>query len=511
MSGGANEVELKLAIDGVFSLPDLTDDQAVDDVRQDPSQDLWATYWDTADLRLARHGVTLRRRTGEPTGPQWTLKLPLPATAADAANGDGFMARREIEMDGPADDVPERAADLVTAYTRTAPLTAIAELRTRRQIWSLLDGEGRVVAELDDDEVSVMEHGRTISRFRELELESRGLDDAGLQRIADLLRSAGAVDAEPIPKVVRALGPAATAPADAVVQEIGPDRTAGEAVRAAMTEAVERIVRNDAGMRIRDAESLHQARVGLRRLRSHLRLFKPLVDEKWADELGSELRGLGRELGEVRDLDVLIARLEQLTADLRPVIDPLLEDLAARREARQRALLERLRDQRYAALLERLVAASAAPLLTRAASSPAGSALPPLFEAAWKRLAQHAGQMSTAWFNADFHELRIRAKRARYAVDAIKPALDESKADGADAMRKRLASLQALLGEIQDAATSREEILAAAARHPENGPFNLAAGITLEREFQRAAAARAAVPDAWLELRRPKLRRWART
>lgn len=509
MSDGANEVELKLAIDGAFSLPDLTDDQAVDEVRQDASQDLWATYWDTADLRLARHGVTLRRRTGEPSGPRWTLKLPLPASDADATNGDGLLARQEIEMNGSADKVPERAADLVTAYARTEPLTEIAKLRTRRQIWSLLDGDGRVVAELDDDEVSVMEHGRTISRFRELELESRGLEDADLQRIAGLLRSAGAVDAEPIPKVVRALGPAATAPADAVAPEIGPDRTAGEAVRAAMTEAVDRIVRNDAGMRIRDAESLHQARVGLRRLRSHLRVFKPLVDEQWADGLGSELRGLGRELGEVRDLDVLIARLEELAADLRPVIDPLLDDLGRRREARQRALLDRLRDDRYAALLERLVAASSAPRLTRAASGPAGSTLPPLFDAAWKRLAKHADQMSSTWSDADFHELRIRAKRARYAADAIGPALDESKADGADAIRKRLAALQTLLGEIQDAATSREEILAASARHPENGPFNLAAGITLEREVQRAAAARAAVPDAWRELRRPKLRRWA--
>src|SRR5919106_6245219 len=142
-------------------------------------------------------------------------------------------------MDGRADKVPDRAIDLVTAYARTAPLTEIAQLRTRRQVWALLDTDGRVVAELDDDEVSVMERGRTISRFRELELESRGLTDDDLGRIAELLRSAGAVDAEPIPKVVRALGPAATAPADAVAPEIGPDRTAGEAVCAAMTQAVD--------------------------------------------------------------------------------------------------------------------------------------------------------------------------------------------------------------------------------------------------------------------------------
>ena len=53
MTDEPNEVELKLAIDGAFSLPDLTENGTVAEVRQDESQDLWATYWDTADLRLA--------------------------------------------------------------------------------------------------------------------------------------------------------------------------------------------------------------------------------------------------------------------------------------------------------------------------------------------------------------------------------------------------------------------------------------------------------------------------
>jgi CHAD domain-containing protein len=508
MSDGT-EVELKLAIHGAFSLPDLTADEAVAEVRQEASLDLWATYWDTSDLRLARHGVTLRRRTGEPSGPRWTLKLPLPSPEGGSTDGDAILVRQEIEMRGAADKVPSRAADLITAYARTASLSEIAKLRTRRAVWSLLDADGRVVAELDDDEVSVMEHGRTISRFRELELESHGLGDAELQRIAGLLRSAGAVDAEPIPKVVRALGPAATAPADATSPPIGPDGTAGEAVSAAMTEAVDRVVRHDAGVRVGDAESLHQARVGLRRLRSYLRVFRPLLDRHWADELRTELRGLARQMGDVRDLDVLIERLGTITADLHPVIDPLIEDLARRRAACHAELIERLRDERYAALLERLVASAAAPRLVRAATGPVGPTLPPLFRSAWKRVAVHADTMSSEWTDADYHQLRIRAKRARYTADAIGPALDESRREGADAIRKRLAGLQTLLGELQDAANAREEILAAAARHPDDGPFNLAAGITLEREAQRAAAARSDVPDAWRKASRPKLRRWA--
>ena len=41
-----------------------------------PDQQLRATYYDTADLRMARNGVTLRYRTGEAETPRWTLKLP---------------------------------------------------------------------------------------------------------------------------------------------------------------------------------------------------------------------------------------------------------------------------------------------------------------------------------------------------------------------------------------------------------------------------------------------------
>ena len=295
---------------------------------------------------------------------------------------------------------------------------------------------------------------------------------------------------------------------DTVPPATGPDRSAGAAVRAALTEAVDRIVQHDVGMRAQDVESLHQARVGLRRLRSHLRLFAPLLDGPWSESLHAELRGLARQLGEVRNLDVLIDRLGSIVVDLRPVVDPLLDDLATRRDADRRALLELLGDERYSALLERLVAAAAAPPLLSSAGRPAGSTLPPLFNAAWRRLAKHGDRMNADWTDADYHELRIRAKRARYAAEAIGPALDGSRRRGADAIRKRLSALQTLLGELQDSATSRAEILAAAARHPDNGPFNLAAGVTLEREALRASAARRAVPDAWREVRRPKHRSW---
>jgi CHAD domain-containing protein len=60
-----------------------------------------------------------------------------------------------------------------------------------------------------------------------------------------------------------------------------------------------------------DAEPLHQARVALRRLRSAFSLYKPLLaGDGTAELLGAEARWLAAELGEVRNIDVLIPRCD---------------------------------------------------------------------------------------------------------------------------------------------------------------------------------------------------------
>ena len=76
------EVEHKLRVHGLFELPDLTAAGCgVARVEPQPTLRLTAAYFDTADLRLARHKVTLRRRDGgEDDG--WHLKLPADDAAA---------------------------------------------------------------------------------------------------------------------------------------------------------------------------------------------------------------------------------------------------------------------------------------------------------------------------------------------------------------------------------------------------------------------------------------------
>src|SRR5919197_5719268 len=74
------ELELKLAVDEPFRTPPALAPGTADvaGMEELPALDLRATYYDTQDLRLARHGITLRYRTGEGAGSGWHVKLPDP-------------------------------------------------------------------------------------------------------------------------------------------------------------------------------------------------------------------------------------------------------------------------------------------------------------------------------------------------------------------------------------------------------------------------------------------------
>ncbi|MDQ1462768.1 MAG: hypothetical protein QOI08_4252, partial [Actinomycetota bacterium] len=69
-------------------------------------------------------------------------------------------------------------------------------------------------------------------------------------------------------------------------------------VRRAFRQSYERLVAHEAELRVGDdPESVHQARVATRRVRSDLRTFQPFLDKQWSADLGADLRWLGSELG----------------------------------------------------------------------------------------------------------------------------------------------------------------------------------------------------------------------
>ena len=495
------EREVKLSAAPGFTIPAL--DGLVDGatVAPLPVRTLEAVYYDTADLRLARWGVSLRHRTGDGTG--WTVKLP------EGDHGPALV-RREVPFAGGPGEPPAPAVDLVRAYVRSARLLPVAHLRTLRRGVEVRDGEGQRLVEVVDDEVTVLDGDRVAARFREVEVEAGERAPADLLTdVVGRLRQEGAGAPDPMPKIVRALGSRAAAGPEVAVPPLAPDPTGAEVVRAAIAASVSRVLVHDAGVRLGDdPEDVHQARVGTRRLRSDLRTFRPLLALDWAEGLRHELRWAAAALGAVRDADVLTERLRAQAASL-PEVDaarfaPVLRRLADEREAARGELLAALATDRYVALLDRLVEAAAAPQLSPEAEAPARKTLPPLVERQWRKLAKAVDRLPADPSDDELHDVRILAKRARYAAEAAAPAMGKP----AKRFAAAVAAVQGVLGDHHDAVVAEAWLRGAV----EQADVAQALALGELIAVQRAAAGhcRQEWRSAWKAANRKKLRKWLR-
>ncbi len=282
---------------------------------------------------------------------------------------------------------------------------------------------------------------------------------------------------------------------------------AGDVVRIALASSVARFDANEPVLWTdRDPEALHQARVATRRLRSDLGTLHDFVDAKWAMHLRAELRWLGAELGGVRDIEVLHARLT-LHAALLPDADAhaahvVLRRLDADSAAARTELLVALRTARYAQLHRALHDAVVSPRLTAAATARAVDALPDAVRPTWRRLRRAVEGLETVPSDAALHRVRIRAKRCRYAAELAQPVIGKPARDLASAV----ARVQDVLGEHQDAVVADSWLAKTA---PEcSAPAAYALGMLAEIERSLSVRARAALADAWEAARDRRLRAW---
>ncbi|TMD08654.1 MAG: CYTH and CHAD domain-containing protein [Chloroflexi bacterium] len=488
------EREVKLGAGPGFHLPEL--EGVADGVAAAPTEALRleTVYYDTPDLRLARWGCSLRHRAGE----GWTLKLPT------SGSGD-LLERPELEFAGPARRPPAAALRVVRAYLRKARLEPVARLSTLRHRVRLTGNGGKRVAEVVDDEVSVLDGRRVAARFREIEVELLNGGTALVDPLLARLRSAGAGAPDPTPKHVRALGPRAAAPPEVAVPDPRRSEPAGDSVRRAIAAAVVLLMKHDPLVRLGgDPEHVHQARVATRRLRSHLRTFDELIDPDWIAPLRDELHWLGGELGAVRDGEVLLDRLRGRVAELpendRRLGQALTNRLAAQVDSARSRLLEALDSDRYVDLIERLVEAANAPKLLPGADQPAADVLPALAAQPWDRLRAAVRLLPPDPVDTELHQIRILAKRARYAAEAAEPVL------GAEAGKfaRAAADLQTVLGELQDSVTAQAWLRDAGG----SGRRAFVAGELSALEEAAAARARKEWPKAWRALDKKKLRSW---
>ncbi len=452
--------ELKFEVEPGFALPELGG-------RPLPRRTFTTTYVDTADRRLLRAGITLRRRVENRAG-LWYLGLP-----AD----DG---RIELEGRGGPTKPPPTFIDLLAAALRRgATLEPVARLRTRRDAIAVGPRADRVDVVVDTITVVGARSGWT-----EVGAEAVSGDGAELSAIGKALRKAGATRATTGSQLDRALG---TPPAP-------PE--AGDALgrlRTLLLKQYDAIVANDPGVRLgEDSEALHQLRVATRRSRALLRAGRGLIASGWAEPLRAELKWLGGLLGPVRDLDVLLEHLDSEAATLEQddarAFRRLRARLVSERTRDRNVLLDAMRSERYFRLLD---------ALAEATEAPAGEDPKPLAEIAGRaftKLRKAAKELPRRPTDEELHAVRIDTKRARYAAELAAPDLGKKGVKFVD----RAKVLQDVIGDHQDAVVAEDRLRELALRG--GGKTGLAAGRLVERQRQRKREARRAFPDAWQKL-----------
>lgn len=275
-----------------------------------------------------------------------------------------------------------------------------------------------------------------------------------------------------------------------------------EAAASVAATGARRLLEREAGVRRdEDPEDVHQARVATRRLRADLRSLRPVLDRPWTDRVRGELRWLGSLLGEVRDLDVLAARVADDLATLgdrdRRIGVDILVVMRELRDQRQLELVDAMSSSRYRALLEDLVAAAERPPLDSDVD-PEGNGRRLLRRAsrtAWRRTERTARSLDPDAPLAEVHELRKRTKRVRYAAQLSTPVFGRP----ASRLASRLGDLQDHLGELNDAVTLAAWLDLEAGRRLD-APAAYLAGRIAERQEQIIATERVAWRGTWSKI-----------
>ncbi|MGB8861842.1 MAG: CYTH and CHAD domain-containing protein, partial [Ilumatobacteraceae bacterium] len=498
------EIERKLEVPARFRVPALRGAAGITEVIPLPTLRLIAVYYDTDDLRLARHHVTLRRRTGGGDD-GWHLKLPHTDNAT----------RDEVQLPlHTTGNPPPQLATMVLGITRGAALRPVATLRTERRPQLLQGEDGQPLAELTDDRVTVVIDGQVSGRFREMEVEAAtGRTAADLDPVVHAVVAAGATESGFASKAARALGPRAAEPPDiAATPPVRRRDPAGAAVKALIAQNAAAFVHQDLRVRRNLPDAIHQMRVAARRLRSVLKVFSPLLEPEWSTALRDELAWIAGQLGGARDREVLegrlLAGLEQLAAggvrDTPKAATVVRRELELDQDEATKQVIEAMGSLRYLALLDALVDAARSPRLTAAADATSARALPPMMTATWKRLSRAVRKLSVEGADDAWHQARIRAKQARYAANSLVLVFGTP----ARRMAEQLEQVTELLGRHQDALIAAEAARSLAEGRGVGGRAGYVLGLLHGEQLAEARAIRRQFDGVWQEVARPKWRRW---
>jgi inorganic triphosphatase YgiF len=427
-------------------------------------QRLTSVYYDTPDFRLHQAAVTLKVcRAGR------RVVQTVKAGGAPTVLLDRPEWQREIK--GLRPDLAATADTPVPPLLNgegADALRPVFQTRVRRSHYRLERRGGHVDVALDQGEVDT---GRAQAPVCELAIE---LADGDIGSVFDLAREVAELGA---------LHPSAKTKPDRGYELLGNGTEAGRAaiqyaseagtgaaLRAIARACMAQLVANEHGTLARDAHALHQMRVAIRRLRAAISLFSAIVAGDDTERIKGELKWLSHALGPARDADVFIAEVLAPQRKAKPD-DPgiawLLEEFEEARAAGYARGHEAIRSPRYRNLVIDALEWIEAGQWTRTAGDlqrlqreqPVAPFAADELQRRHKKLRKSGKKLRR--FDAEKrHELRIRAKKLRYAMEFFAAAFPGKKsAKRRKAALSALRSFQDALGALNDVAT-REKLAA---------------------------------------------------
>jgi CHAD domain-containing protein len=290
------------------------------------------------------------------------------------------------------------------------------------------------------------------------------------------------------------------------------DQPAGRVFAMLLDAHLQSFREREAGVRSgADPEDLHQFRVALRRARALLAVGHRVFPEEERALLSALMEQFATLTSDVRDLDVLLEGYDERVDELTPRLQlgaPELELRLRARLSRSRAeLLEAIDGDMYPVLLRRWQTLASVYRVGGGepgpdARRPTGEVVDELLAHEDRRVRAQARRARRSDDVAEWHRLRKRVKRYRYAVTDVSPLCAHGRPKR---LARELARLQDRLGELQDGVAIAEVLEVEGTRG--GGAAALTAGALIERTVVAAADDRDRALAAWRRFDRQKLRR----
>jgi triphosphatase len=468
------EVEWQLASSDLAAVRRWLDEQhTIDGLVLAPQSTLqiFDTYFDTDDWRIFRAGFALRVRS-EDGRSEATLK-------SLHAGQDAKSDRRELSesIDSSASNWNGQSngpvGSRVQAVSGAHTLQPLFEVRTSRQRYAVHAPDSKQpLGEIAlDDTVISRPNGQPQTSMQRVEVEARTDEHEHLQSLVDTLRNRCSLEAASDSKYSQGLKSVGLVPAPPDFQPtaVDPSMRVEEVAFANLRRYLCAWHQHEPAARIGDdPEALHDLRVAGRRLDAILQQFETFLPTAVV-RFRPTLKKLMRTLGHARDLDVALLELDEFGCTLsqadREDLRPLREHLSVQRVRARDKMLVILDSAAVQKDFEKLALALAQPATTTDSPSPL-DALSELIRKRFRKVRNGADRLTSKSSMEDYHEVRGRVKKLRYALEPVSVIFGNS----AVAMVKALRRWQEKLGAQQDADVAGRRLRALAAKPPKRLP-----------------------------------------